>query len=58
MMRIMDTVGVESWEDLAGKYIRVETEDWGGEVKRIGNVISSKWFDIETFFAEAREVEA
>ena len=49
MMRIMDTVGVHRWEDLAGKYIRVETRGWDS-IKKIGNIIEDKWFDIEEFF--------
>lgn len=55
MMRIMDTVGVESWEDLEGKYCRVKTEGWGGKILEIGNLISDKWFDIGAFFKNERE---
>lgn len=50
MMHIMDTVGVDRWEDLPGKYIRVETEGWGSDIHKIGNIISSKWFDLKEFF--------
>ena len=49
-MRIMDTVGVERWEDLKGKYIRIVDEGWGSSVKKIGNIIEDKWFDIDKFF--------
>ena len=31
-MRIMDTVGVEKWEQLSGKYVRVKTEGWGSKI--------------------------
>ena len=52
IMRIMDTVGVERFQDLKGKYVRVATKGWGSSVKIIGNIIEDKWFDIETFFAD------
>lgn len=50
MMRIMDTVGVERWEDLKDKYVRVELNGLGEPVKKIGNVIDNKWFDVGEFF--------
>ena len=50
MMKIMDTVGVERWEDLEGKYIRVKTKGVGDRLTTIGNIIEDKWFDIEEFF--------
>lgn len=52
IMRIMDTVGVERFQDLKGKYVRVATKGWGGPVKIIGNILRDKWFDIETFFSD------
>ena len=55
LIRIMDTVGVEKFQDLKGKYIRVATKGWGDPVKIIGNVINDKWFDAETFFADKEE---
>ena len=50
MMRIMDTVGVERWEDLKDMYIRVEVNGWGDTVKKIGHITKEKWFDIGEFF--------
>ena len=38
-------MGVEKWEDLVGKYIRVESEGLGGGIVKIGNIIENKWFD-------------
>ena len=55
MMRIMDTVGVDRWEDLAGKYVRIESEGWGGIIHKIGNVIKDKWFDMKEFFSEGNK---
>ena len=50
IMKIMDTVGVERWEDLKDKYIRIVDEGWCSSVKKIGNIIENKWFDIDEFF--------
>lgn len=50
LMHIMNTIGVERWEDLENKYVRVVDPGWGGVVKKIGNVIEDKWFDFEEFF--------
>ena len=55
LIRIMDTVGVENFQDLNGKYVRVATKGWGSSVKIIGNIIKDKWFDAETFFADKEE---
>ena len=52
IMRIMDVVGVERFNDLKGKYVRVATKGWGTTVKIIGNVLTDHWFDIEEFFKE------
>lgn len=50
LMRIMDVVGVHRWEDITGKYVRVELPGWGGIVDRIGNIIEDKWFSQKEFF--------
>ena len=55
LMRIMDTVGVEKFQELKGKYVRVATKGWGSSVKIIGNIINDKWFDAETFFTDKKE---
>ena len=55
LMRIMDTVGVEKFQDLKGKYIRVATKGWGDTVKIIGNILKDQWFDAETFFTDKKE---
>lgn len=55
LMRIMDTVGVEKFQDLKGKYVRVATKGWGDQVKIIGNILKDKWFDAETFFIDKKE---
>ena len=55
LMRIMDTVGVEKFQDLKGKYVRVATKGCGSSVKIIGNILRDKWFDAETFFIDKKE---
>lgn len=55
LIRIMDTVGVEKFQDLKGKYVRVAAKGLGNSVKIIGNIINDKWFDAETFFADNKE---
>ena len=42
IMKILDVVGVEKWEDLPGKYVRVEAEH--DKVHKIGNITKDKWF--------------
>ena len=55
LIRIMDTVGVERFQNLKGKYVRVATKGLSGPVKIIGNIIEDKWFDAETFFTDKKE---
>ena len=55
MMRIMDTVGVERWEDLKGRYVRVVNPGLGKSVDTIGNIIKEKWFNQREFFSKVGE---
>lgn len=57
IMRIMDVVGVECFNDMKEKYIRVATLGWGDPVKIIGNIIEDKWFDSEKFFDKENKGE-
>ena len=57
MMRIMNVVGVEKWEDLPGKYIRVKMEGWGDPIDIIGNIMEDKWFNIREFFKQKQKEE-
>jgi len=55
IMRIMDTIGVERFNDMTGKYVRVAVSDkWGHSIKIIGNIIKDKWFDIDSFFEDKK----
>lgn len=50
IMNIMNVVGVERFNDMKGKYVRVAIKGLGSPVKIIGNIIEDKWFDPESFF--------
>ena len=52
MMKIMDVVGVDKWENLPGKYIRVKTKGCGcaSTIDEIGNLIEDKWFNLKEFY--------
>lgn len=56
MMRIMDVVGVDKWEDLKNKYCRVKYENLAKGFNEIGNIINDKWFNLKDFFS-SRVVE-
>ena len=50
----MKTVGVEKWEQLQGKYLRVVYER-REPIKEIGNLMKDQWFDIKEFFEKYSE---
>ena len=54
IMRIMDVVGVERFNDMKGKYIRAELNGWGSGINKIGNIIEDKWFDYNEFYSETK----
>lgn len=50
--KILDVVGVDKWEDLNGKYIRLKDNGWGSTVDEIGNLMEDKWFNLREFFSK------
>ena len=48
--KILDTVGVATWEDLHGEYIRVEDNGLGGYITKFGNLFEDKWIDLDDYF--------
>ena len=50
--KILDVVGVEKWEDLVGKHVRVEKVNWGCTAKKFGHIMKDKWINLDTFFKE------
>lgn len=55
IMNIMYVVGVSRFNEMKDKYVRVETEGWGGSIKKIGNIIKDRWFDYREFYKEEIE---
>ena len=43
IIRILDTVGVDRWDQLVGQHIRVEQNNT--KAYRIGHITEDKWFD-------------
>lgn len=52
LTEIMNVVGVRNWEDLNGKYIRIEYNGLGSTIDTIGNLMKDDWFNIKEFFKE------
>ena len=50
LAKILDVVGVEKWEDLPGKYIRIIDNGWGSIIDCIGNLMCDKWLNFKDFF--------
>ena len=50
--KILDVVGVDTWEQLSGTYIRVKDRGWGETIDEIGNLMTNKWFNLRDFFSE------
>lgn len=55
--KILEIVGVDKWEDLPNKYIRIKDNGWGSTIDEIGNLMEDKWFNIREFFANNNEKE-
>lgn len=48
--KILYVVGVENWEDLKNKQIRIIDNGWGTTIDEIGNISEDKWFNLREFF--------
>ena len=44
IMEILKVVGVSTWEELPGKFIRVKKKDYLEPIISIGHIIEDKWF--------------
>ncbi len=50
---ILETVGVRSWNDLVGKYIRIDDKDiYNSPITKIANLMKDNWIDIRDFMNE------
>ena len=46
---ILETVGVRSWSDLVGKYIRIDDNDLhNSSITKIANLMKDNWIDLRT----------
>lgn len=52
--RLLNTVGVEKWEDLKGKFVRIKTEGIGTRIDNLGNILKDEWLDIQQLAEEFR----
>ena len=50
IIKVLKVVGVEKWEDLKGKSIRVEMNS--NKIKRIGNYLEDEWLDLKELAEE------
>lgn len=56
IMRILEVVGVNTWEELNGKYIRIKNCSLGDMVTAIGNLMKEEWVDFGIFGREEKNV--
>ena len=54
IIELMKTLEVDNWENLKGKYVRVEGQGWGGKITKIGHLIKDKWFSFEELFEDEK----
>lgn len=48
IQQIIKVVGVNTWEELKGQYIRVVDDDYLRKpICKIGNILTNKWVDLE-----------
>ncbi len=50
--KVLDVVGVDTWEQLPNKYIRIKDKGWGSTIDEIGNLMEDKWFNLREFFSK------
>lgn len=53
LARIMGVVGVEKWEDLAGKHVRAKADY--SKVYAVGNFLTDDWIDFAELFESHKE---
>lgn len=53
---ILKTVGVRSWNDLVGKYIRIDDNNtYNSPIVKISNLMSDNWIDLRKIIEEAKK---
>jgi hypothetical protein len=54
--KILETVGVERWEQLKGQLVRAKIGTLGSwDQPIIGNIMDERWFDLKAFIATTKE---
>lgn len=53
--KLLAVLGVDSYEELPGKFVRIELDGPLGRVVRIGNILEDKWFSFKEYFEGCRE---
>jgi hypothetical protein len=49
--KLLETVGVNKWEDLKGQLVRIRKQsEFNGSIDEIGHIIDDKWFNIKEYF--------
>lgn len=49
IMQILEVVGVNTWEELKGKFIRIKHTKLGDRVFSIGNLMKEEWIDFNIY---------
>ena len=55
IMELLKTLEVEDWEQLKGKFVRVEFSK-DNDIIRIGHLIKDKWFSFKNFFENYKKM--
>lgn len=48
--KVLEVVGVKTWEDLPNKYIRFEHDRSAWSITKIGHITEDKWVDLRDYF--------
>lgn len=54
--RILRVVGVDSWEQLKGQYIRVEYNELDVGIHTMGNLMKDEWVNLKEFFSDGQQI--
>lgn len=57
IFRVLEIAGVEKWEDLKGKTIRVDLTDEFGTIKAIGHITKNDWFNPASDFSSMKDAD-
>lgn len=58
LYRVLDCVGVASWENLKGKLVRIRTNGLTGcasGILAIGNILDDKWLNLYDFYLSRKD---